>query len=71
MLVQQLLLGRTEGMSPARLAAFIDGWTSLLELLKRPEVYMPAASEAERRAVRALVERVELAQRRALGEDAD
>ncbi len=57
-------------MSPARLAAFLDGWTSLLELLKRPEACMPAAGEAERSVVRALVERIEIAQRRALGEDA-
>ena len=36
-MVQQLLLGRTEGLPAPQLAAFLSGWTSLLDLLKRPD----------------------------------
>lgn len=56
-------------MSAPQLAAFVDGWTSLLELLKRPEVCMPDAPESERQVLVQLVEDIETAQRRALGDD--
>jgi hypothetical protein len=69
LLVQQLLLGRTEDMSGPQLAAFVDGWTSLLELLRRSAVCVPDGSDEVRDALRRLVDEIERAQRRALGEE--
>lgn len=40
-LVQQLLLDRTDGLPPHALAAFIDGWGSLLRVLDRADLVFP------------------------------
>lgn len=69
MLVQQLLLGRTEGLSGPQLAAFLSGWTSVLELLRRPELCLPDASPEVQEALRALVEQIERAQAEILSDD--
>ena len=71
MLVQQLLLGRTEGLSAPQLAAFISGWTSLLDLLKRPELCLPDASAEVHAALTELVEAIHRAQEQVLGDDED
>lgn len=71
MLVQQLLLGRTEGLSAPQLAAFISGWTSLLDLLKRPELCLPDAPAEVHAALTELVEAIRRAQELALGDDED
>lgn len=71
MLVQQLLLGRTEGLSGPQLAAFLSGWTSLLDLLRRPEVCVPDAAPEVQEALRSLVEQIERAQAEILGDDDD
>ncbi|MEZ4448487.1 MAG: hypothetical protein R3B09_03330 [Nannocystaceae bacterium] len=68
-LVQQLLLGRTEGLSPTQLAAFLDGWTSLLELLGRPEVCLPDGPEELREGLSALVDQIRRAQEEILADD--
>ncbi len=68
-MVQQLLLGRTEGLAPNQVAAFISGWTSLLDLLKRTELCLPDAPEAVREALVELVEAIERAQDTVLGDD--
>ena len=67
-LVQQLLLGRTEDLSPAQLAAFLDGWTSLLELLARTDVCLPEGPEELREGLFALVERIKRAQEEILAD---
>lgn len=69
--VQQLLLGRTEGLAPQQLAAFISGWTSLLDLLKRPELCLPEASDEVQAALAALAGAIERAQDTVLGDDDD
>jgi len=69
--VQQLLLGRTEGLAPQQLAAFISGWTSLLDLLKRPELCLPEAPAEVQAALIELVDAIERAQDTVLGDDDD
>ncbi len=71
MLVQQLLLGRTEGLAAPQLAAFIGGWTSLLDLLKRPELCLPGASAEVHAALVELVAAIERAQEMVLRDDED
>ncbi len=69
--VQQLLLGRTDGLTAPQLAAFLSGWTSLLDLLKRPELCLPGASSEVQAALAELVEQIEGAQTTVLGSDDD
>lgn len=71
MVIRQLLLGRTEGLSAPQLAAFLSGWTSLLDLLKRPELCLPDAAPEVHDALRSLVQQIELAQAEILSDDED
>jgi len=41
LLVRELLMARTEGLPAPALAAFVSGWTSVLELLRRTDLTMP------------------------------
>ncbi|HGG56653.1 MAG TPA: hypothetical protein ENK31_02525, partial [Nannocystis exedens] len=61
-LVQQLLLGRTEDLSAPQLAAFVDGWSSLLELIERTDVCLPDGSAEVQEGLSALVSRIRRAQ---------
>lgn len=69
MLIQQLLLGRTEGLTASQLAAFLSGWTSLLDLLKRPDVCLPDAAPEVHEALRSLAREIERAQAEILSDD--
>lgn len=69
MLIRQLLLGRTDGLSASQLAAFLSGWTSLLDLLKRPELCLPDAAPEVHEALRSLVQQIELAQAEILSDE--
>ena len=69
--VQQLLLGRTDGLTAPQLAAFLSGWTSLLDLLKRPELCLPGAPSEVHAALAELVEQIEDAQLTVLEGDED
>lgn len=69
MLIQQLLLGRTEGLTASQLAAFLSGWTSLLDLLKRPELCLPDAAPEVQEALRSLAREIERAQTEILSDD--
>lgn len=69
MVVQQLLLGRTEGLTASQLAAFLSGWTSLLDLLARPELCLPEAAPEVHEALRELVREIERAQAEILSDD--
>lgn len=71
LVVQQLLLGRTDELSAPQLAAFLSGWTSLLDLLKRPELCLPTATPEVHAAVAELVEQIEHAQTVVLQHDDD
>ena len=67
LLVRQLLLDRTEGLSAAQVAAFVSGWTSALELVRRSDLLMPTADPAVTKAMAALLDAIEAAQVRTLG----
>ncbi|MBK6919657.1 MAG: hypothetical protein IPH07_19845 [Deltaproteobacteria bacterium] len=71
LLVRELLLSRSEGLAPAQLAAFIQGWTSALELLARTDLTVPEVEPVVHAAVATLVGRVEAASREVLSEDED
>lgn len=70
-LVGQLLLGRTDGLSASGVAAFLLGWSSVLEILRRPDVALPDASQETRQALVELVKTLEQAQRVALSDGDD
>ena len=68
-IVRELLLERTAGLDAARLAAFIDGWGSLLRLLDRPELVLPGAPPELVEALAAMVQRIRDAQARVLDDE--
>ena len=68
-IVRELLLERTSGLDPARTAAFIDGWGSLLRLLDRPELLLPGAPAELIEALAATVQRIRDAQERVLDDE--
>jgi hypothetical protein len=70
-IVRELLLERTSGLDAPRLAAFVDGWGSLLRLLDRPELLIPGASPELVEALANMVQRLRDAQARALEDDDD
>jgi hypothetical protein len=69
LLVRELLLARTEGLDGPRLAAFVDGWSSLLDLVRRTDLLLPQASQEVAQAVSELVLRIRDAQDRVLAAD--
>ncbi|MFO0637139.1 MAG: hypothetical protein U0168_30300 [Nannocystaceae bacterium] len=68
LLVRELLLARTEGLSPPQLAAFIQGWTSALELLRRSDLTAPDADAAVHRQVAEVLARIDAVTRDVLGD---
>ncbi|NVB37808.1 hypothetical protein G6O69_08180 [Pseudenhygromyxa sp. WMMC2535] len=68
-IVRELLLERTRDLDGPRLAAYIDGWGSLLKLLERSELIMPSAPPQLREGVDMLLRRIRLAQTRVLEDD--
>jgi hypothetical protein len=69
MLVHELLLERTRGLSGAQLAAFVDGWSSLLDLVRRTDLLLPGAGPELIAAITDLVARIQDSQRRVLDDD--
>jgi hypothetical protein len=65
-LVRELLLDRTAGLGAAELAAFIDGWSSLLDLVRRTHLTLPGADADVAAAIAELVEHIRAAQARVL-----
>ncbi|MFO7567800.1 MAG: hypothetical protein R6X02_34490 [Enhygromyxa sp.] len=70
-IVRELLLERSSGLDAPRLAAFIDGWGSLLRLLDRPELLLPGAPPELLEALADMVQRIRDAQERVLDDDDD
>ena len=68
-LVREVLLERTAKLDGPRLAAFVDGWTSALDLLGRVELILPTASPALREALLELLARIKTTQIEALEDD--
>ena len=69
LLIRELLLERTGKLDGATLAAFIDGWSSLLDLLGRVDLLLPGAPAPLREALTELVQAIRDAQQRALADD--
>lgn len=61
-LVEQLLVGRLDGLEARAVAAFLSGWSSALELIRRVDLTMPDASPEVIDSIRRLVSAVERAQ---------
>jgi hypothetical protein len=68
-IVRELLLERTSDLDAPRLAAFIDGWGSLLRLLDRTELILPGAPAELAEAFEAALRRVRESQQRVLDDD--
>ncbi|MCX4247211.1 hypothetical protein [Paraliomyxa miuraensis] len=68
-LVREHLLERSEGLSPASLAAFIAGWGSALQLLRRSHAELPWVSPQEHRWIGDLLDAVEDATHRELEDE--
>jgi hypothetical protein len=67
-LVAQFLLGRVDGLGAPQVAAFVSGWSSALELVRRTDLTIPLASQEVKRAVDRLVEAIERARETALAD---
>ena len=65
-IVRELLLERTRGLDGPRLAAFIDGWGSLMRLLGQTKLLLPGAPDELALAFEAAVRRVRDSQERVL-----
>lgn len=68
-IVRELLLERTDGLDAPRVAAFIDGWGSLMRLLGHTHLLLPGAPEPLRLAFEAAIRRIREAQERVLDDD--
>jgi hypothetical protein len=73
LLVRQLLLAGSDGLSAPQLAAYVAGWTAALELVERSDITLGSADTepATHEAVARLVRRIREAQHAALGDDDD
>lgn len=68
-LVREHLLERSEGMPPASLAAFITGWGSALDMLRRAQAELPWMSAERHRWIVELIDVVEEASRAELEDE--
>jgi hypothetical protein len=69
LLVRELLLERTRKLDRATLVAFLDGWSSMLDLLGRVDLLLPGAPSELRDALIELVQRIRDVQQQALADD--
>lgn len=60
-LVREHLLERSDGMSPAALAAFVSGWGSALDLMRRSHAALPWVSAEQQRWIGDLLDAVQAA----------
>jgi len=67
-LVHQLLLGRVSELEPEETLAFVRGWSSAFELMRRTDLTIPEAPADVQSAVAEIVDSIEAARRRVLGE---
>ncbi|MBL4686187.1 MAG: hypothetical protein JKY37_16460 [Nannocystaceae bacterium] len=70
-LVQQLLLGHVDELDARCTAAFVQGWSSALALMRRSEITAAGASVEVQAAVTTAVDRVEAARRQVLDDDSE
>jgi hypothetical protein len=62
-LIEQLLIGRLDGLDGRAVAAFLSGWSSALELVRRVDLTMPDATPEVAESIRQLVSAIDQAQR--------
>lgn len=62
-LVHEHLIGKSEGMPAASLAAFVLGWGSAFELMRRSQAMMPWISAQQHQWVNELLDAIEVASR--------
>jgi hypothetical protein len=67
-LVAQYLVGRVDGLPAPQVAAFVSGWTSALELVRRTELTLPDAPDVTREEIARLCGAIEQAQRTVLAD---
>jgi hypothetical protein len=70
-LIEQLLLGRLDGLEGRAVAAFLAGWSSALELVRRVDVTMPDATPEVADSIRRLVSAIDQAQCAVVAESED
>jgi hypothetical protein len=68
-LVREHLLERSEGLPPASLAAFVAGWGSALQLLRRGHAELPWVSPQEQRWIGELLDAIEEASQAELDDE--
>ncbi len=71
LLVRQLLIAGSEGLSAKQVAAYVSGWSAALDLVERTDLIATDADPAVRAAVADLIRRIREAQRGALDDDDD
>lgn len=69
LLTREFLLERSEHYSQKELVAYLDGWTTALELMQKTDLVMPGAPKELQEMLNAGVERVRQAQYLVLDED--
>lgn len=68
-LVAQSLMAHGEDLPAPQVAAYLSGWSSALDLVRRTDLTLPSASEDLHRAVAAVVTALDAAARSVLDED--
>ena len=66
LLIRQLLLGRCEELDARGVAAFVSGWCTALDVVRRMDLTMPHASPELVTLVERLVDHIDEARRGAL-----
>lgn len=69
-LVAQSLMAHGEDLPAPQLAAYLSGWSSALDLVRRTDLTMPSASDELHRAMASVVAALDAAARSVLDEDA-
>ncbi len=70
-MVHELLIGRLDHLDAPGVAAFVSGWSSALELVRRTDLTLPGASKELEEAIAELVSAIEAAQRAVLADPDD
>ncbi|MBV1857745.1 MAG: hypothetical protein KUG77_04975 [Nannocystaceae bacterium] len=68
-LVSQSLMAHGEELPAPQVAAYLSGWSSALELVRRTDLTMPTASPELHRAMASVVAALDAAARSVLDED--
>lgn len=67
-LIRQFVLGRTEGLDAASVAAFVAGWSAALDVVARSELTVPGAPPGVHATIAHVVRAIDEARRDALAD---